>query len=117
SVLTPVLSRNPDDTQALELMGNIALREGKPKEGTNYFQQVAIQEPTSAAAYMRLGLGLELSREHKQSLQSLEKALELNPQMPQADTLVILNHLRAHELDKAIAAAQKMYKKYPDSPS
>ncbi|QBQ54473.1 XrtA/PEP-CTERM system TPR-repeat protein PrsT [Nitrosococcus wardiae] len=117
SVLEPLLTRHPSDVATLDLMGNAVLGQGKLKESTSYFQKVLAESPESAASYMKLGLSFMLSGEHEQGIEKLEKAIALdsNSQLPQADLLVVLGHLRAREFDPALKAAQRLKEKKPDS--
>ncbi|CAB1276791.1 XrtA/PEP-CTERM system TPR-repeat protein PrsT [Candidatus Nitrosacidococcus tergens] len=117
SILSKVLTKTPNDSQALALMGDVALKQGNPKESAEYFRRVTVENPESALAYSKLGLSLDLLGKHNEGTAALEKARDLNNQTPQADLLVILSYLRAHEFDKAIENAQLMRQKYPENPT
>lgn len=57
-----------------------------------------------------------VEKQYEKGIRELKLATEIEPQLQGADYLVILGYLKNNEIDKAIAAAEKLREKQPDDP-
>lgn len=106
NMLGPVLEANPDDVDALNLMSNALLRDGKTDEGIALLQRVAELQPDSPVAQVKLGAGLLIDGQGEEAAQHMETALKLDPEFQQADILLVINHLQRQDYEAAIEAAE-----------
>jgi tetratricopeptide (TPR) repeat protein len=89
-VLEDLLGRNPDDKQALALLGFIANREGNFAEAESVFRHLLEQEQT-ADGYYGLGISLRNQGRNDEAYRVTQQALALDPQ--HSDAAVLLNSL------------------------
>lgn len=64
SALAEILENSPDDIYALNLMGNIALVEGRPIDGVEYFSRAMALSPDSADLKQRLAVAKLMAGEN-----------------------------------------------------
>lgn len=105
-LLQPVLHEDPDDVEALNLMSYALIRDGKLDEGIAALSRVAELQPDSAAAQVRLGAGLLLGDRGEDATRHMQAALDIDPELQQAEILLVMNHLQRGDYPAAIEAAQ-----------
>ena len=76
-LLRPVLDANPEDVDALNLMANALLRDGKTDEGITLLSRVAALQPDSPVAQVRLGAGLLMGGKGDDAARHMETALRV----------------------------------------
>jgi len=114
--LMPLLAADPENSQALLLMGNISFALGEAKEGIEYFRKSVEVKPENAESRVKLGMGLLLVDENLQEgAEQIEKALELDSTIFQADIVLALSHMKAGSIDDAIQVAEKFKIRQPES--
>jgi tetratricopeptide (TPR) repeat protein len=113
--LQAVLRVDPNDLSARFLLGRELLKANRQEEALAEFSRVVQADPDNEEATLEQVRLLQLKREYKQSLESLEKAHARNPQKGQ--TIVMLASLLAaspqYELRdgaRALNLAQLVYK-------
>jgi putative PEP-CTERM system TPR-repeat lipoprotein len=113
--IRPVYESNQADVEALNLLANALVIQGKMDEGIDLLEKAVELEPDSSAAKMRLGAGMIGAGEQDSGLEYVESAIQMNPQLQQADILLILNHLKRKQFEQALEAAEAYRKRNPDS--
>ncbi len=116
ALLRPVLLSRPDDPFALNLMANIELASGHPKEGLAYLQKLAEQHPESPQVQTRLGMALLAAGLRRDGIAALEKVRAEHPELKQADFLLARLYLRDKQFAKAKAAIDRLKGTMPDHP-
>jgi protein O-GlcNAc transferase len=82
-----LLERNPNDVNALHLLGTVALQRGSASEAVRYIRQAVALRPHFALAHANLGVALRSAGDLAGAIESYDRALGLNP----ADTATWLN--------------------------
>lgn len=100
--------------ETLLLRANVAAQRGQLEPAAGYYRQVIAKEPQRAEAHF--GLGLELIKQNKtaESLASLEKAAQLQPQNPVFIYRLGQVRLEAGQTDKGIQAIAQSITLKPD---
>ncbi len=111
-----VLSHDSSDAQLLALLGTAYLHIGDNEKGTENLQKAAELAPDMASIRAQLALGRLVAGENEAAVSNLEMAIDLDQGLAMADMLLVYSHIRTKQFDKAIAAAQALVKKQPDSP-
>lgn len=114
-MVRPVVTANPEDLAALNLLAGALLAQNRTDEGLDTLTKIAALDPDSAEAQTRLAAGLFASGQGEVGLEHLRKALELDPKYQQADLMLVLAHARKGEFDEALAAAREFQQRQPES--
>ncbi len=107
--LEGLLKIDPNNAKALSLLGGAYVRNGQLAEGLALFKKTAAQNPTQATAQFQLGS--ILIRDKKtvaKGQQALLKALDLDPDLAQANLSLYLSYMQSKTFNKASKIAQKM---------
>ena len=102
------LKNNPDDLNALNLLGTTQLASNEPKAALETFKRLATKAPESPDAQLRLALAQFSAKDMAAGRASLDKALKLNPGFIQAMDAYIRVEMSEKKLDAALAWAKKM---------
>jgi len=116
-LLVPVVAANKNDIEALNLMSNALLAQGKSGAGIELLERVAGLEPNSVEAKARLATGYLTGGKEELGLKTLREILQENPDYDQADTLIVTYLLRQQQTGKAIEAAQQYTARNPSANS
>jgi len=116
-LLVPVVAANKNDIEALNLMSNALLAQGKSGAGIELLERVAGLEPNSVEAKARLATGYLTGGKEELGLKTLREILQENPDYDQADTLIVTYLLRQQQTAKAIEAAQQYTARNPSANS
>jgi protein O-GlcNAc transferase len=81
-----VLRTDPDQPEALHVLGLLALESGKPAEARDAFCRAAALRPSQAAFHCNLGLAEASLGRLDEALACYRRALELNPNLAEAHT-------------------------------
>jgi putative PEP-CTERM system TPR-repeat lipoprotein len=114
-LLQPVLDSNPEDIDALNLTASALLQEGNTSEAIELLNKVATLQPDSAEAQVRLGAGMLAGGKGDDAMQPIQTALQMDPNIPMADILLVLNHMQNKDYPAAIAAAEDYKNRNADS--
>jgi len=114
-LIRPVFESNNEDTDALNILANVFLNRGEIEEGQTLLAKVAALQPKSPVAQTRLGASLLASGDVVKSFESIEAALELDPNFKQADVLLVSAYLRQGNPEAALKAVDSFEAKNPGS--
>lgn len=113
-VLENMLRNNPDDAQALYMMGTIQLARKRYPQASELFERAATKGNSNDAVrelgFSQLGLGLD-----KQGLANLERAYAANPADTRAGVQLALSFARQGQSAKALQIAEGIVKREPDN--
>ncbi|MDT8998136.1 PEP-CTERM system TPR-repeat protein PrsT [Paucibacter sp. APW11] len=113
-ILETMLRNNPDDTQALYMMGSIQLARKRYPQASELFERAAAKSNSADAVrelgFSQLGLGLD-----KQGLSNLEKAYAANPADTRSGVQLALTFARQGQSAKALQIAETIVKREPDN--
>lgn len=113
--LEELLKINPNNAKVLSLLGGAYVRNGQLAEGLALFKKTAAQNPKQASAQFQLGS--VLIRDKKTAVkgqQALLKALDLDPDLAQANLSLYLSYMQSKSFDNAVKTAQKMIDDKPE---
>jgi predicted O-linked N-acetylglucosamine transferase (SPINDLY family) len=74
-----LVEKNPQNSSALSLLGEIAQKEGDNKNAYEYFKKVVALLPLKEQGHYNLGVVCGLLNKNQESISYLEKAINLNP--------------------------------------
>lgn len=114
--LNELLAASPKDPEILALLGQASMSKGQYAKAADYYEKVTELAPKSASIRAELAVSRLASGETREGMADLEKAAGMDPTLTQADALLIINHLRLKEYDKALTAALEAEKKQPKNP-
>ncbi len=94
-----ILGAQPDNFDALHLMGVIAVKSGKPQEGVDLLSRALAIRPDQAQGHNNLGAALADMKQYAAALASYDRALAIDPGYPDAhrNRGVALRDLRQYE--------------------
>ena len=114
-LIRPVVASREEDVEALNLLAKALFKQDKTDEVIELLEKSVSLQPDSAVAQFRLGAGLLVARKYHGGIDHLEKALEMDPQLQQADVLLVQYYLEQKAFNKALAAAEAYRERHPDS--
>ncbi len=116
-LLTPLLARaRPADARLFMLAGEAYLAEGDPERAAAFFERSASNPGSGSAARVKLGQIALTRGDFERGAAELQAASAMDAQPGQADLLLFALHLRRHETDQALAAAELFTKKQAGNP-
>src|SRR5271155_3944263 len=74
-----LLQIEPAHADALHLLGNILLRQGKPKEAAVYYGRVLGLQPNDAQTHSNLGIALAADAKLEDAVPHFQESLRLEP--------------------------------------
>ncbi|RLA39349.1 MAG: PEP-CTERM system TPR-repeat protein PrsT, partial [Gammaproteobacteria bacterium] len=114
-LLRPVVAVIDENPVALNLLGSALLNQGKHNEALYYLDRVTLLIPDSPQALLRYGVALSAAGDSAEAVNQIKKSIQKNPGYKEAYTVLVLNHLKNNEFDKAIQAANNYRDEAPDS--
>jgi tetratricopeptide (TPR) repeat protein len=78
-VIGDALKRDPSANGAMELMGYLALQDGRPEDAARFFQGALAQRPEKSVTWHNLSLALEQSNQIERALAASAEADRLTP--------------------------------------
>ncbi|CCO24832.1 tetratricopeptide repeat protein [Maridesulfovibrio hydrothermalis] len=112
--LDQVIERNPKDSEAHYLRGQIYLLEGKGQNAVAEFRQVVRDNPESAPAYVLLAKGHLANDETSIAIENLKAAIAIDPGYGPAREVLINTYLDRKNWHQAILELQRLKDKRPD---
>ena len=113
--LEPTLRRLPENTTVLRLAAEIQLALKKTDKAGEYLERANARDQGDLGSRVRLAEVRLAKGEMDQGVRDLE-ALSASDPNAQPDLVLIATHMRARNYDKALAAADALIKKQPQSP-
>jgi Tfp pilus assembly protein PilF len=116
-VFRSVLSKEPREVNALQLLGLTVFQQGRPQEGEKLLRKAIRRSPKIAKLHFNLGHMLEMQGKLKEALFSFREAVKLDPkdQWIQVNLGVVFGKL--NRLDEGVAACNAALKINPDNSS
>ena len=103
----------PDSPELLEALGRVQQASGEQNQAVTSFTKLAAMQPLSPGPYMLMA-GVHMASKNKDSAaSSLRKALELKPDMVEAQRGLIMLSLDANKLPEALAISRTVQKQRP----
>lgn len=115
--LKSVLEKNPEDPNALYLMGVAYVKKGMWAEASAPLQKVAELQPGFAGAYYQLGICYMQQKEPEKALDFFRKALELDPGNADSNFYAGLILFELDRVDEAVVFFEKTLSLKPDDPA
>ena len=115
ALIRPVIEKNSEDVNALNVLASSLLRQGKTKEGVDILAKITQLQPESAEAMTKLGAGLLVSGDTSGGLEHIEAALKLDPSYEQAGLVLVSALIKQKDFDEAIKVVDEFEQKNPDS--
>jgi len=101
------LKQNPEDAQLLALVGAMVAKDGDLRAGGNYLQRAVALAPDNPRLRANLGL-TKIALGQEEGVEDLEKAIEMDPNLTQAEVTLITAQLRAGKFQEALERAQRL---------
>lgn len=115
SVLNPVIQQaHGTDPQLLSLAGESYMRSRDFPKATEYFEKASALAPQTPMIRTALGMSKLAQGENASGMAELEMASNMDTKNAQPGMLLVMNHLRLKEYDKALAAVKKLEKEKPN---
>lgn len=103
-----VLAQEPDNAQALHLLGVTVGRMGRPQEAVIHFAAAAKLQPANPYFHTNLGHALLEAGRNAEALQSLERALHLKPDLVAAYRGRGIAQVRLNQAEAALDSFRKV---------
>jgi putative PEP-CTERM system TPR-repeat lipoprotein len=116
-LLLPVVAKNKDDIEALNLLANARMAQGNVDAAVELLARVVKLQPTSNAAKARLGVAYLSGGSEQQGIKILKGILAKDPEYDEADSFIVMHYLGQKQVTKAIQAAQAYVKRNPSARS
>jgi len=116
AVLDRLRGTSADDYRVLSLLGNVYMRQHQTDKAIKVLQQAIKLKPDQASSRMQLGatlIGNESTLTEGQ--QQLIKAIELNPELIQAELALFSSYIKEKRFTDARQLAQNLDKKHADN--
>ena len=114
--LEPLLLQTKTDPRILALAGEVHLANNDMTGAADYFERAAKLGGNDAAIRARLGQVHFASGDQERGIEDLEGASAADATSYRADLLLVLNHIRNKQFDKATQALKAREKKQPNNP-
>ena len=115
TVLNPVIQQaHGTDSQLLSLAGESYMRSRDFPKATEYFEKASALSPQTPMIRTALGMSKLAQGENVSGMAELEMASNMDTKNAQPAMLLVMNHLRLKEYDKALAAVKKLEKEKPN---
>lgn len=113
--LAPTLRRTPDNTLALRLAAEIQLALKQPGRAAEYLGRANALDQYNIGGRVRMAEVRVAKGETDQGVRELEALSAADPNAREPDMALIATHMRARNYEKALAAADALIKKQPQS--
>ncbi len=110
-----IVEHVPGHPGALRMLGQIALRNGRPARAAAFLQRAVAANPRMPALHVDLGIVLDRMGRWKSAVESFRTALALRPALARAHTQLTTTLVRARRYAAAQAACDTALALLPDS--
>jgi tetratricopeptide (TPR) repeat protein len=107
----------PKDIRVLMLEGDLEILRSNFKGAETAFKKVTALNPDYAAGYFKLGVLYYSLKRNEDALNSLQKAIELNPQFTTALAMILNIHIRNENFEEALQICERQKAKSGGNPS
>lgn len=112
--LAPAINESVPDAELYALAGDSAMRLHDFGKATEYMQRAASLAPKMAALRSSLGISQLLQGKSQAGMAELEAASAMDDYSSRNGALLVMAHMQAHELDKALVAVKRLVQKQPN---
>ncbi len=105
--LQPTPARNPNDAEALNLLGAIAHQVGKFDIAADFLRRAVAANPSAAPYYTNLAEVLRSAGRFDEAIAAAQRAAQITPANPQAHFTIGLCHLQVGRVHDAVAFYQE----------
>lgn len=113
AVYRGVLARDPDNADALNLLGVVSCQLGRRVDAAGYAARAVGLRPNAPVFHNNLGLILQVLGRQVEAIRCFEKALELDPDYPEACNNLGNALQNEREIDRAIACYRQALRLKP----
>ena len=113
SVAQNAVAALPDSAKLLEALGVVQQASGELNQATTTFNKLVALQPQSPLPYVRLAEVHRISKNQEEAVRSLQKALDLKPDLLDAQRGLILFNLDARKYPEALVIARTVQKQRP----
>lgn len=110
------LNVDPNDADALSMMGQIALQRRSPGDASGFFRRAVANAPRNVEHHLGLGVAFMMLDRFEAGLESLRRAVSLKPSHAGAQYNLGLALLRTGDFADAAQAFSKTIRKDPSNP-
>ncbi|GAB3092209.1 PEP-CTERM system TPR-repeat protein PrsT [Aestuariicella hydrocarbonica] len=114
-LLSPALSKHPDNINLLALLAQAQLGQGKFKDATVSLTHLLGKNPESASTQTQLGYSLLQQNDYARGVQHLQQALDIDPAYQQAYAYLVLHYLQQQQPQQAIDTALRYQQQLPEA--
>jgi len=107
AVARGVLQLQPDNPDALAVLGSVRLQQQRGTEAVELFQRVVARRPQAVEAALNLAGAMRLAGRHEEALLEYDRAIALAPGNPNAHTNRGISLIALKRYDEALAAADR----------
>ncbi|MCB1923457.1 MAG: PEP-CTERM system TPR-repeat protein PrsT [Gammaproteobacteria bacterium] len=116
ALLRPVVNALPHDQEAKKLLATSLLMRGSREEASAIFDELASNQPGSASAQLRAGVGQIGAGDIQRGIETLSSAATLAPDDPDVISVVVGNLLQQRAMDDALASSKRFADTQPNNP-
>ncbi len=114
-LLAPQLKAGSEDPALWRTAAEASLAAGDPLAATSYYERAAAMDDANVGTKVRLAQARMSSGETERGFHDLEALSRADPKESQADLALIAAYLQQRRYDDALASAQTVVRKQPDS--
>jgi len=114
-LLAKVLAREPDNFNALMTDGQLKLSQGEIAEATVIYERMAKMYAQAPVVHYQLGVAYLAGTNSDKAITSLNKAIALNTNYPEAILLLGQLEIKRGNVEPAIASLKSLVQKYPQA--
>lgn len=116
NVAHDIVNAHPDSPDAVDLLGATQLAVGKIENAIKTYTSLVRKFPKAPIVYVRLSMAQFAAKKVTEARESLNKALELQPDFSQAQIALIRLYLTENKVGDALKIAHQMQTQHPNSP-
>lgn len=113
SVAQDAVAAIPDNASLLDALGRAQQAAGDANQAISTYNQLAALQPGVPRAHLRIAEIQAAAKNTDGAIQSLQRALEIKPDLLDAQRGLIAMHLQAERLEEALKVAKKVQEQRP----
>ena len=113
SVAQSAVATLPENADLVDALGRVQLAAGEPNQAVTTFSKAVALQPLSPKPLLRLADGHMANKNKDAALQTLKKALEIKPDLIEAQRGIISLNVDAKRFSEAVAMAKTVQKQRP----
>lgn len=105
----------PTFADTYDNLGKIYLKQRKPEQALDYFNEVLKYNNNSAEAHFKLAVALGMQNKYNEAIKHLRKALEINPSLPEIHNTLGMALVAVGKTDEAVSQFEQDLKQNENS--